>query len=100
MEDGPAHWTKVGKRNQITIPASMLRELGVAPGQAVEVRCIDRKLQITSARQAIAHAHGLLRRLGAPALSDEELQDAIREARVARAKRAEEKDARSRDVLD
>lgn len=82
------HRTKVGKRNQVTIPASMLRELGVAPGQSVELEVVGRQVVVRNAMDAIDRAYGILKRMGVQPLTVVTLDDAIREARELRQERA------------
>jgi AbrB family looped-hinge helix DNA binding protein len=89
--------TRVGKRNQVTIPAAMLRVLGLGPGEAVRVAQVDGRIEITPAEDPVARAYGMLRKYGAPVLTNEELLQVIEEARQARAAAAEEDDARIRD---
>lgn len=75
------HRTRVGKRNQITIPAAMLRQLGVAPGQQVEMWVDEEaRIRVEKAEDAIDKALGLLYTEGLPHLTDAQLREAIREA--------------------
>jgi len=84
------HVTRINKRNQVTIPAEMLRDLGLAPGDEVEMEESDGKLAVRKAdrpagtvgefRNAIERASGLLWRPRNPTRSDEELEEAIRVA--------------------
>jgi AbrB family looped-hinge helix DNA binding protein len=90
------HRTKVGKRNQVTIPASMLRELGVGPGQSVELEMVGRQVVVRNAMDAIDRAYGILKRMGVQPLTGDELTTIEREAHAARVARREERDARTR----
>lgn len=82
----PARRTRIGKRNQVTIPAQMLRALGLKPGEAVTLSLRDNSaIEVARANDPIAHALGLLYRPGVKPLSDEELEDAIDEAASAAA---------------
>ena len=76
----------MGKRNQVTIPVEMLRQLGVQPGESVSLTLTeDKMIRVEKAEDPIAHALGLLHRPGMKPLSDEELEEAIREAQAERA---------------
>lgn len=96
------HRTRVGKRNQVTIPVALLRELGIGPGDQVEVSLdTDRTIGIAKAddpferlaalRAEFKRAHPEI--APAPA-SDEEFEAMIRTARVERSERAYQKDQR------
>jgi AbrB family looped-hinge helix DNA binding protein len=84
------HVTRINKRNQVTIPAEMLRDLGLEPGDEVEVEEAGGKLAVTKLSRpaktkqeyldAIERASGSLWRPNNPVLSDEELEEAIRVA--------------------
>lgn len=75
------HRTRVGKRNQVTIPVEMLRSLGVGPGDSVNVVLRDGgEIWIQKGIDPVEHALGLLHRIGMTSVSDDELEDAIREA--------------------
>ncbi len=82
MKDSKRHITKVGKRNQVTIPAAMLRELELAPGDGVILTADDGNIRIHSVETAIKHASGLLYRPDNQVLTDEELEEDIRRARA------------------
>ncbi len=88
-----SHVTRVGKRNQVTIPAAMLRALGVAPGDRVEVSGDDGVLSLRKAEDPFERLRRLRVRAGVPELSDEEIALAITEARLERARRAADRDA-------
>ncbi len=70
--------TRVGKRNQVTIPAEMLRHLGVAPGEDVEVIESDGSVTIRKADDPIARAYGMLHRPGEKPLEIDEMEALIR----------------------
>lgn len=70
--------TRVGKRNQVTIPAEMLRHLGVAPGEDVEVVEGDGSVTIRKADDPIARAYGMLHRPGEKPMDIEEINEIIR----------------------
>lgn len=89
---GAPRITRIGKRNQVTIPAEMLRKLGLEPGERVGVAVEDDHLVIERAENPVKRVSGMLYRPEGPHLSDEELHQAIRDA-TARA--AAEKHARS-----
>ncbi|MCZ2109933.1 MAG: AbrB/MazE/SpoVT family DNA-binding domain-containing protein [Dehalococcoidia bacterium] len=86
------HITRIGKRNQVTIPAAMLRKLGLESGECVGVAVEDDRLVIERAENPVKRVSGMLYRAEGPHLSDEELREAIREAT---AQAAAEKHARS-----
>ncbi len=87
-----SHITRVGKRNQVTIPAAMLRSLGVAPGDRVEVSGDDGVLELRKAEDPVDRAYGLLRQAGAPPRPIEDLEAVIAEAKAERSARAYERD--------
>lgn len=64
MIRGKRHTTRIGKRNQVTIPAQMLRDLGLGPGDRVDVTEVAGALSIAPGADAVAEAFGMLRRLG------------------------------------
>lgn len=70
--------TRVGKRNQVTIPAAMLRHLGVAPGESVEVVEAGDSITIRKADDVLSRAAGMLYRPGAAPLTVEEMNELIR----------------------
>jgi AbrB family looped-hinge helix DNA binding protein len=74
------HITRVGKRNQVTIPVEMLRALGVGPGDRVEVSRDDGVLSIRKAEDAVDRAFGLLKRPGQPTRAIEDMKRASRAA--------------------
>ena len=78
--------TRVGKRNQVTIPAAMLRRLGVAPGESVEVVEDGDAITIRRADDALSRAAGMLHTPGAPTLSIEQMNELIRKGYDERAK--------------
>lgn len=77
----PTRRTRIGKRNQVTLPAEMLRVLGLRPGEAVTLSLREgTAIEVAKAADPVAHAFGLLHRPGQKTLSEEELNEAIREA--------------------
>ncbi|MGI8925819.1 MAG: AbrB/MazE/SpoVT family DNA-binding domain-containing protein [Tepidiformaceae bacterium] len=86
------HITRVGKRNQVTIPASMLRALCVSPGEHVLLRMADGNLALEKAEDPLRRLSGMFHVPGAPMLTAEDERHAARE----RARKAEERDLRSR----
>ncbi|MBA4179532.1 MAG: hypothetical protein C0506_02990 [Anaerolinea sp.] len=97
-----SHRTRIGKRNQVTIPAALLRELGVVPGDLVEVS-LDAQCNIAIAKaldpfERLAELRAEFKRdhPGAPPApsSDDELEGVIREARRVHGERASADDAR------
>src|SRR5688572_23981811 len=74
------HRTRVGKRNQVTIPAAMLRELGVKPGDPVEISAGEHRVTVTRADDPVSRFMGILWRPDLPVLSDEELEAEIKRA--------------------
>lgn len=86
--------TRVGKRNQVTIPAEILRDLEIVPGGHVEVSEEGGEIRIRKAQDPIDRAYGLLHRPGRAALTIEELNREARkereEAAWARYRRADE----------
>jgi len=75
----PSHVTRVGKRNQVTIPAAMLRALGVAPGDQVEVTGDDGVLSLRKAEDPFERLRQIAKEAGAPRLSNDEIVVAVRE---------------------
>ncbi len=86
--------TRVGKRNQVTIPAAMLRALGVAPGDRVEVSGEDGVLSLRKAEDPFERLRQIAAEAGAPRLSDDEIVAAVAQARLDMARHAQERDAR------
>lgn len=86
------HVTRVGKRNQVTIPVAMLRALGLGPGDRVELTFDCGEVRVKKAEDPVARAYGLLKRPGEPARPIEELEALIAEANRERAERAYERD--------
>ena len=87
MTSTDRHVTRVGKGNEVTIPADLLRELGVGPGERVEMlrengSVVLRKPNRSVDRNAVDRAYGILhdRDRDREPLTDDELEDAIREA--------------------
>ncbi|MEX1104077.1 MAG: AbrB/MazE/SpoVT family DNA-binding domain-containing protein [Dehalococcoidia bacterium] len=75
------HSTRIGKRNQVTIPAATLRRMGLKPGDRVDVvEDEDGKVRLETLGDWIARSYGALYRLGTPVLSDEELELEIKRA--------------------
>jgi AbrB family looped-hinge helix DNA binding protein len=72
------HRTRVSKRNQVTIPAEMLREIGVAPGEAVEVSENGDTITVRKAEDPIEAARGFLRRTGEWQVVDEVVKAALK----------------------
>ncbi len=87
MATGSRHITRVGKRNQVTIPANMLRELGVGPGEQVEVSQSNGALVLRKAGDPIARASGMLHDPARKPVSEEELAAVERQAREERQQR-------------
>jgi AbrB family looped-hinge helix DNA binding protein len=78
---GRRHVTRIGKRNQVTIPAAMLRELGLAPGERVEVSIDEEgRLAVERVEDPVRRALGFLASARLPHLTDDELGEAVREA--------------------
>lgn len=75
------HRTRIGKRNQVTIPAATLRRLGVGPGDHVDIVEEDGKVRIESVHDWVDRTYGMLHRPGMPVLSIEELEVEIKRAR-------------------
>ncbi|MEX0784480.1 MAG: AbrB/MazE/SpoVT family DNA-binding domain-containing protein [Dehalococcoidia bacterium] len=77
------HRTRIGKRNQVTIPAATLRRMGLKPGDRVDiVEEADGVVRIETVRQWVERTAGMLHRAGTPALSIEELEAEIKRART------------------
>ncbi len=84
------HVTRVGKRNQVTIPVELLRRMGVQPGEKVEVRLgDDGDIHVSRPDDALAKFVGCLARPGQPTFTNEELVQLVKDARKARAAAAE-----------
>ncbi len=88
VKAGTRHVTRIGKRNQVTIPARFLKDLGLAPGQAVEVAESEGEIQIRKAEDAIDRAYGFLYDPDRPPLSDAGLKALIKKARAEHAEEA------------
>jgi len=73
--------TRVNKRNQVTIPAELLGELGIGPGDEVEIGCLDSGLRLRPAKSPVDALFGLFHDPARRPMSDEELEAAIKEAR-------------------
>src|SRR5688572_21653109 len=72
--------TRIGKRNQVTLPAATLRRLGLQPGDTVEIRDEESGVSIKKADDPISRLMGILWRPDLPVLSDEELEAEIKRA--------------------
>lgn len=82
------HITRVVRRNQVTIPAQMLRELGLGPGESVQVERTGSRIAIEKVPDPVEHAYGLLKQEGDQPRSDadcSELEDNARAWRSANA---------------
>lgn len=91
-----SHITRVGKRNQVTIPAAMLRSLGVGPGEEVEVRLGDEgNVHVSRIEDPWAKFIGCLERPGQPVFTDAELVALVKQARQEMADAATERYLRS-----
>ena len=95
------HLTRIGKRNQVTIPVALLRELGVEPGDLVQVALDDGGIGITRAKDPFERLRELREtfKRNHPSLppspaTDEEFATVIREARAERSVQADEDDQR------
>lgn len=78
-----SHITRVGKRNTVTIPVEMLRRRGWKPGDQIVVSDEEGEpLTIETNEAAVDRVYGMLKRPGQPSLSDEELEQAIEDARA------------------
>lgn len=86
------HVTRVGKRNQVTIPAAMLRALDVAPGTFIEVAIEDGEIRLSRMVDPVDRAYGLLKRVGAPSFPGDELERVVQESNRKRAERAFQRD--------
>lgn len=75
-----SHITRVGKRNQVTIPAAMLRSLGVAPGDRLQISGDDGVLKLKKAEDPVDRAYGLLRQRATKAVPIEDMRRAARDA--------------------
>lgn len=75
------HRTRIGKRNQVTIPAATLRRLGVGPGDHIDIVDEDGTVRIEPLNDWIKRTAGMLRYPGMPVLSDEQLDLEIERAR-------------------
>ena len=92
------HVTRINKRNQVTIPAEMLHDLGLAPGDEVEVEEADGKLAVRKAESAwVLKLRALREQDKLPRFSNEELVQLVHEARRERREAAEADDERIRN---
>lgn len=80
MTAGKRHRTRVGKRNQVTIPAAVLRRMGLRPGDLVEIRDDEDGVSVVKAEDPISRFMGVLWRPDLPVLPDDELEAEIRRA--------------------
>ena len=82
---GP-HRTRVGKRNQVTIPAAMLRELGVSPGQQVEISIDGEEgLRVTAVDDPLEKLRRFRQGLALAPVSTAEIVEMVHEARAVHA---------------
>jgi len=56
------HTTSVNENGRVVIPASFRRALGIRSGDSVILRIEDDELRITTLRQRLAKAQGLVRK--------------------------------------
>ena len=76
------HVTRIGKRNQVTIPAAMLRRLGLAPGEQVEITVDeDGRLAVAKVEDPFERLRRLRESLALPATSNDQLVEIVHEAR-------------------
>ena len=98
---GRKHVTRIGKRNQVTIPAAMLRKLGLAPGEQVEITVDeDRQLAVKKAEDPFERLRQFRESLGLPAASNEQLVETVHEARREHAVAAARKHQRTMSERD
>lgn len=88
------HTTRIGKRNTVTIPASMLRSLGLKPGDPVVVEEQDGKINLAGLWAELERVRKEAWPDGPPQYTDEEIVELVRESRIARRQRAVEDDLR------
>ena len=74
------HIRRIGKRNQVTIPAEILEELHLGPGVEVEVARVDGEVRVKRAAGPVTRARGLLKRPDQRSLTMEEEAVATRDA--------------------
>ena len=96
MISGGRHVTRINKRNQVTIPAAMLRDLGLGPGDDVEVEERDGTVALSKPVGARERWAAIVRAKNMPRFSNEELVQLVAEARIARREAAEADDERIR----
>lgn len=90
-----AHRARIGKRNTVTIPVAMLRDMGLKPGDLVVLRVEDGQIRIDNPLKQLERLVGSLAYPGMPVLTDEELEAAIHSARE---EAALARDARARSA--
>ncbi len=84
---------RIGKSNEVTLPEEVMRELEVAPGDLVEVASTNGTVVLRKVEDAIDRARRIALANRAP-LSEDEIEAALREAKVARAAHAAADDER------
>lgn len=81
------HITRIGKRNQVTIPAEMLRKLGLAPGDRVGVVLEDDTILVEKSPDPFEALARFRAELALGPFSNDEIEEMIAEAREERADR-------------
>lgn len=86
---------QIGPDNALILPDEAMRQLDIAPGDEVDVASENGAVVVRKAEDAVARARRLLLADRKP-LSDEELDEAIDEARIAQSRWAEVHDDRTK----
>ena len=81
------HTTRIGKRNQVTIPAEILRKLDLAPGDRVGIAMKDDAIVVEKSLDPFEALEKFRENLALGPFSNEEIDELIAEARQERAER-------------
>ena len=81
------HTTRIGKRNQVTIPAEILRKLDLAPGDRVGIAMKDDAIVVEKSLDPFEALEKFREELALGPMSTEEIVEMIHDAREERANR-------------
>lgn len=91
----PTRRTRIGKRNQVTIPVDVLRALSLEPGAEIQIELKpDGTAVLSKPVDPFAELERLREAFSRRPLAEGELELAIEEAKVERARMAGEKNER------
>jgi antitoxin component of MazEF toxin-antitoxin module len=80
---------RIGPANEVRLPEEVMRELEVAPGDIVEIDRTNGTIVLRKVGKSAKELLGVLKREGRAPLGEEELEQAIAEARAERSAYAE-----------